>query len=58
MVFETKRGYPVAQKVDVIEKNRGHFWIQRPKVSQKQVSDLTQKTKNCVPQCNILARKW
>ena len=48
MVFETKRGYPVAQKVDVIEKNWGHFWIQRPKVSQKQVSDLTQR-KLCSP---------
>lgn len=48
MVFETKQGYSVAQKVDVIQKNWGQFWIQRPKVSQKQVSDLTQG-KLCCP---------
>ena len=48
MVFETKRGYPVAQKVDEIEKNWCHFWIQRPKVNQNQVSDLTQQ-KLCYP---------
>src|SRR6218665_2402166 len=42
------KGYPVAQKFDVIEKSRGHFLIQRPKVSQKQVSDLSQQ-KLCSP---------
>ena len=54
MVFETKQGYPVAQKVDVIEKNWCHFWIQRPKVSQKQVSDLTQR-KLCSPVLSIVS---
>jgi len=43
VVFYKRKGYPVAQKLDVIEKNRGHFRIQRPKVSHKQVSDITQQ---------------
>ena len=48
MVFYKRKGYPVDQKLDVIEKNGGHFRIQRPKVSQKQVSDVTQQ-KLCSP---------
>jgi len=48
MVFYKRKGYHVDQKLDVIEKNRGHFQIQRPKVSQKQVPDLSQQ-KLCSP---------
>jgi len=29
--FYKRKGYPVDQKLDVIEKNWGHFRIQRPK---------------------------
>jgi len=43
MAFYKRKGYPVDQKLDVIEKNQGHFRIQSPKVSQKQVPDLSQQ---------------
>jgi len=43
MAFYKRKGYPVDHKLDVIEKNRGHFRIQRPTVSQKQVPDLSQQ---------------
>ena len=46
--FYKRKGYPVDQKLDVIEKNRGHFRIQRPKVSQKQVPDLHCKSAKIV----------
>jgi len=46
--FYKRKGYPVDQKLDVIENNRGHFRIQRPKVSQKQAPDLSQQ-KLCSP---------
>ena len=39
--FYKRKGYHVDQKLDV--KNRGHFRIQRPKVSQKQVPDLREQ---------------
>jgi len=39
--FYKGKGYPVDQKLDVIEKNRGQ--IQRPNVSRKQVPDLSQQ---------------
>jgi len=41
--FYKSKGYPVDQKLDMIEKNRGHFRILRPQVSQKQVPDLSQQ---------------
>ena len=47
-VFYKRKGYSLDQKLDEIEKNRGHFRIQRPKVSQKQVPDLSQQ-KLCSP---------
>ena len=43
----------VDQNLDVIEKKRGHFRIHRPKVSQKQVSDLSQE-KLCSPVLSIV----
>ena len=44
-LFYKRKGYPVDQKLDVIEKNRGHFCIQIPKLSKKkQVPDLSQQT--------------
>jgi len=42
------QGYPVAPKLDAIEKNWRYFQIQGPKVSQRQVSDLSQP-KLCSP---------
>ena len=48
MAFETNQGYPVTQKVDVIQKNEYNFYNQGPKVSKKQFSDLTQQ-KVCSP---------
>ena len=46
--FYKGKGYPVDQKLDVIEKKRGDFRIQSPNVSQKQVPDLSQQ-KLCSP---------
>ena len=40
MFLYTKWGYPVAYKPNVIQKNWGYFWIQKPKVSQNQVSNI------------------
>ena len=47
-VFLRKRKGGAVYKVDVIEKNWGHFWIQRSRVSQKQLSHVTQR-KVCFP---------
>ena len=46
--FNKRKVYHVDQTLDVIEKNRGHFRIQRSKVSQKQVPDLSEQ-KLCSP---------
>ena len=35
MIFETKRGSPVTQKVDLIEETGVHFWMQRQKERSK-----------------------
>src|SRR6218665_1558137 len=51
--FYKRKGYSVDQKLDVIEKNRGHFRIQRPNGSQKQVPDLSQQ-KLCSPVLSTL----
>jgi len=47
-LLKGKSSMHVDQNLDVIEKKRGHFRIHRPKVSQKQVSDLSQE-KLCSP---------
>ena len=47
--FYKSKGYPVDQKFDMIEKNRGHFRIQRPNVSQNQVPDLSQHAQIVFP---------
>ena len=40
VIFDSKRGYLEVKKVYMIKKKWRRFWIQRPKVNQKQAQEL------------------
>ena len=35
--YRKKRGFPILQKQELIEKNEGHFWIQRARITTKKM---------------------
>src|SRR6218665_2610410 len=51
-IFIKRKGYPLDQKLDVLEKNRGHFWTHRPNISQKCARSTSAKL--CSPVLHVL----